>query len=136
MSLKGNYIGPMRYIKLHNQTVARANPDILRATMTLGGITYDLEENRFTVIPKPNGLVYIYHQYFYHTENGQRDMGRWYNTKMPIELLKNLPANNTFEHTLQHYENESGSENLGPVHIRVEFSPKAAARLRVAEVVA
>jgi hypothetical protein len=132
MSHARDYKGPLLYIKKHNQTVARSNPEILSATITLGEQIYTLEENLFRVTAKPDGLVFIYHMYYYRDEAGKRMSGRWYNTQLPLQLLQGLPWDNTFEHTLETYEDETGGQNLGPAIIRVTFAPRAAARLRTA----
>jgi hypothetical protein len=131
MSHLGEYQGPMRYIRVRKQTLPRQKPEILEATITIGGHTCVLDENRFKVHEGHEAnTVYIYHQYNYFDEDGNRNGGRWYNVAIPIERLQTLPPNDTFEYTLDYYEDAETFENIGPMVVTLKFTPKAAAKLR------
>ena len=89
------------------------------------GKTINVESNKLTIVAQQNS-IFVYHSYNYKI-NDELLSGRWYNTKYPLNVFKNL-NNNHICFDIENYEFHD--EITGPVNFIMVFSEKAATVLR------
>lgn len=111
--------GPCRIIKNKNNKIMNyEKPHIMKATLKLNGVTYDLQSNKITIKKNKDGTFYIYHMYDYIYRNIHQS-GRWYVTK--FDLQSHLDKNK-LSVTINEYEDETTGK-ISSAIFTIIFSP-------------
>lgn len=123
--------GPNRWNQTRGDYIPYRKPDSIRVTMEWNGIQREVLSSSLEVSVKKKTphKVFLYFRFDY-IQDGIRHSGRWYDTEVPLNTLKEI-TNNTLTYVMNDFKDHIISEEPVTCTTRILFRPATATWLKM-----
>jgi hypothetical protein len=123
--------GPNYWNQTRGEYIPYRKPDSIRVTMEWNGILRDVPYSSLKVSVKKETphKVFLYFSFDY-IQDGVRHSGRWYDTEVPLDILKEI-TNNTLTYGINDFKDHNISEEPVLCITRITFRPATAQWLKM-----
>jgi hypothetical protein len=130
-SIKKTFKGPSHWHQTRGEYIPYRKPDIVSVSMEWGGIIYEIPYSNLIVSVKHEiPHILFLHFMFDYIQDGVRHSGRWYDTTVSPNILKEI-TNNTLTYGMNDFTDHATSETPVVCTTRITFRPTVAAWLKM-----
>lgn len=128
--IQRSFKGPSHWNQTRGDYIPYTKPELLTASMEWEGTVYKIlyGELRVSVNRNTPHNVYLYFKFEY-IHDGERQKGRWYNTKFPVSALKEI-TNSTLTYVINDFVDHVTSETPVVCTTRITLRPNWAEWLK------